>query len=169
MMTSMSSGDGLHEAAAAGDLARVQSILAYPHPPLQPNAPDAEGRSAIFYAQIRGHTDVTNFLVQHGWTAMPEGNLWRGGPGGRTMFWKWHQDTARPVSTTRPVNDTDMTKHVRRETAKQDWQSVVAKRDLRRKYAYASNPHVVGKAHKLYARKTAGCSLKSHCKPGLNT
>ena len=100
-MPSVRQHNDLHTAAAAGDLALVQDILAYADSPPQPNAPDDEGRSAIFYSQIRGHSDVTAFLVQHGWTAMPEGNLYAG-PGGRSMFWQsgaW--GSARPTSMTR--------------------------------------------------------------------
>ena len=65
----------LHAAAAEGDIKRCATLLAGDSPPL-PNAPDSEGRSAIFYAQVRGHAGVAKLLSTNGWTPMPEHNLW---------------------------------------------------------------------------------------------
>merc|ERR1711970_208549 len=79
--------DRIHRAAAAGNLTAVLSLLASPDPPAA-NAPDQDGRTAAFYAQMNGHLDVVDALARNGWTRMPEGLIFSG-PGGRKCFWSW--------------------------------------------------------------------------------
>jgi len=85
----------LHAAAAAGELSHVLALLDK-GPPLQKNAPDSAGRSAMFYAQLLGHANIVKLLSERGWTKMPEGNMARA-PGDRSMWW-----TSGPWITARP-------------------------------------------------------------------
>ena len=85
----------MHAAAVAGELSHVLALLDK-GPPLQKNAPDSAGRSAMFYAQLLGHANIVKLLSERGWTKMPEGNMARA-PGDRSMWW-----TSGPWITARP-------------------------------------------------------------------
>jgi hypothetical protein len=89
------SSKNMHAAAVAGELSHVLDLLDN-GPPLERNAPDSAGRSAIFYAQLLGHASIVKLLSERGWTKMPEGNMARA-PGNRSMWW-----TSGPWSTARP-------------------------------------------------------------------
>ena len=77
----------IHAAAAAGDVEQVAACLSSDPKPM-PNAPDEQGRSAIFYAQILSHDTIVSLLTLAGWTPMPEGTLSYTGPGGRAIWWR---------------------------------------------------------------------------------
>lgn len=153
----------LHAAAAEGDIKRCATLLAGDSPPL-PNAPDSEGRSAIFYAQVRGHAGVAKLLSTNGWTPMPEHNLWLGGPGGRAMWWSagsWA--VARPIAAQRSI-----------PSQPQSGRAKASKRLERRLSGHRSGLSgrygPSGPAHPWYHRKTAGesAAARANKKPGLN-
>jgi len=182
----------LHEAAGRGDLDAVRAALSSPDGVAKPNAPDADGRSAIFYAQLRGHTEIIELLVSKGWTPMPEGCTFRG-PGGRSCFWTWNQAVAAPKVAPRgipmaaPVPDVmdvdtcvdlNVGKSAERQKeliarAKQAKRQGLHERRAARRAAHASTEAVLGREHPLYARKTQGGAERGgrsrSAKPFLNT
>lgn len=163
----------LHAMAARGNLHALKDLLAQPEHN-QPNAPDAEGRTAIFYAQVHGHAEVVTLLEQHGWTRMPEGNLWRG-PGGRAMWWSsGHWATARPLPSMHsyPANvyggASSSTAKAEPQMSERTWR--MTQRQQRRQYEYRNgllSTH--GPKHKLYMRKAVGGRAAANVKPALNT
>lgn len=157
--------EALHAAAASGSLELCRKLLDEGTPRPAVNAPDSAGRSAIFYAQLQGHTAVVNLLAFYGWTRMPSGNLHRG-PGGRLMFWQgggeWgasvpHMTDQAPPSTTRDE----------RLTTRDERRAPRPRRAVDR-----PTQNVVGKDHRLFARKQAsapGSSCRRSKLPSLNT
>lgn len=165
--------------AARGMRENIEELLRT-DPDVTPNMPDADGRTAMFHAQVHGHTHVADVLEQHGWTRMPEGNLWRG-PGGRAMFWSggvWA--TARPLAAFQHhANVTASNGIVRDNSAfvkaeqprERDWR--LQQRRQRRQYEYRHwGSNVLGPNHKLYMRKAVGGWIwgqAKSAKPSLNT
>ena len=153
----------LHKAASDGDIYAVRDILASFDDPLPVNAPDAEGRSAIFYAQIRGFQEITDLLESVGWTKMPEGNTFRGA-GGRLCFWEYDgvaaaaatlkQQPSRSALRFLYAQKPTTASAIVREKKKTD----IALRHANRKVEYGATFATVGKGHTLYSRKAAGTS-----------
>ena len=165
----------IHAAASVGSLERCVALLAADPPP-SPNAPDAEGRSAIFYAQLLQHISVVELLERHGWARMPEGNVFTG-PGGRTMWWTsgaWATERPRRSAAAEAQLFEKMVKTPVSASAKVAWRrsaTVRERQSRRRELSWPTN--VVGPAHKMYLRKRVGPSTgatgKRHPKPALNT
>ena len=169
----------LHAAAASGNYELCEALLAE-NPRPAPNAPDAEGRSAIFYAQLRGHSAVVALLAARGWTKMPEGNLHEG-PGGRTIWWNegaW--GTARPqtgvtfYSIPRPSSGQHPYSQPLRQNAwKSKSERLAERKQLRDQRFRQMSVDVISTLptdRKLYTRKEANSTVgRSRRRPCLNT
>ena len=62
----------LHEAAAAGDLAKIQELLS--ESPKQIDSADSNGMTPLMYTALNGHFDATIFLLEEGAKLFPENN-----------------------------------------------------------------------------------------------
>ena len=161
--------EALHAAAASGNLEVCRALLEADDRP-EANAPDSAGRSAIFYAQLAGHQQIANLLAFHGWTRMPEGNLHRG-PGGRFMFWgagEWGTSVPHmKVVALSPAQIHKLTREDDRHARRAPRTKVHARSTMDR-----LKENVVGKGHRLFARKQAGAGIYNSRRPklpGLNT
>ena len=124
--------------------------------------PDAEGKSAMFYAQICGHEAIIELLSSRGWTKMPAGNIFTSGRSGRNMFWQYDgrvSSAARPFHATsrKPPAAMSFMRYDRPLAMKTATKkpSTVQLRQLLRRHP-RSQMSLSGPDHWLYSRKVAG-------------
>jgi len=160
----------IYDACKTGNVVCVRQHLASKM--LKPNAPDSNGRSAIFYAQVHGHRAVVDLLVVHGWTKMPEGNM-SVGPGGRKIFWEWCEAAnARkppPPPPPPPVEKVEPPSESESKTPSNAARPSARKEAVRERRLERESERQGGLPdHPLYARKEAR-SKGGKGKPTLNT
>ena len=155
----------VHRAAMAGDYDTLSAILCELDEnkrSLPVDEPDAEGKSAMFYAQICGHEAIIELLSSRGWTKMPAGNIFTSGPSGRNMFWEYDgrvSSAARPFHATSRKSPAAMSfmrydRPLAMKTATKK-SSIVQLRRLLRRHP-RSQMSLSGPDHWLYSRKVAG-------------
>ena len=172
------------KAAQSGDTDKLQEILTAGEATI--GETDANGRTAIFYSQMRGHLDACVFLASHGEVPMDPSNLFEG-PGGRLNFWQermrqrprapalhWSEQakqmtnwTVRRAPEPVPAGPEPAPRKVRvRLGHKKD---AVAERQRTRQLAYHSHTTRAGKAHPFYTPRVWGVSRsrRGRCKPTL--
>jgi hypothetical protein len=167
--------DALHRCASIGDLDGARALLSSKTAP-KPNAPDINGRSAVLYAQLFNHDAIVQLLVQHGWTPMPEGCVFKGA-GGRMCYWSagpWSaarcaSTPARSPAPTPRARPLSFSARASPHNAKANKRSTLKLRRIARDATYRSDA-VPGRNHKFYLRRPEGGS-RSRLKlwPALNT
>ena len=166
-----------HKLAAAGDCDGIRALLAAYKTEQGGrsilsiiDAPDANGFTAMFHAQMNGQHDAVRELEAAGWTKMPEGLIFTG-PGGRKMFWSWC--TAATGLRQSRCNDEPS-----KLSFKHDFRPVDSRqpreKKLSPKYHAKSMFNTIGPDHSLYQRKTEGAkrigkAMGRPKKPYLNT
>jgi len=173
----------IHSAAAHGDLESVERCLAADTPPVR-DCPDAYGRTAIFYAQMCGHTAVAATLEAAGWTPMPEGLIFAG-PGGRRMFWAYnsavcasqprfqrmHPPPPAPSVDDRAARVGSTAARLAADASRRAGAALKTTNRRRQNQRSECEYNIVGNDHQFYMRKAAGGDARpgKSSRPHLNT
>jgi len=145
-------------AAASGEVKECVRLIAEDDSILVDGL-DSNGHTAMFYAQLGGHSNVIDLLAARGWSRMPQANLHRG-PGGRPIWWEdgaWGHCRQHMYGSLFPHTPVQI---VRERTAHSKPKSTRKELKPTRKKANAFVLSTVGPDHPLYGRKVARDALR---------